>query len=888
MRKILSQTQITRTMTYLVAAFLVVAGTATYYFHNSSGASCVGCQDISVSGTLTDSITNKPVPNASVYLQVTTPTFGKSIQVKTDAKGNYAASLPSPTTDYTQISVQIAQFGNTPYTESGYEVPVNANFIATGANIILSQIPADVRETDTLDPISAQCRTQPGKIKTGKYMYDLGSNGYHTGDYKGEMLNGVLFCVSTNPVDYSSIFDENRYGEDIAYYAAQIHSLVISSHLPFTPSIYIVPEILEKGADGGSAGAFTPTSGHEITIQADNIPGYAGLELITHEFGHLVDWEKGLDHANTAANKIAYGYDRDCLLDTTSKNYHCMDSHSPDFVYATSIISNEKFLTKYGSSDQGEMFAEVFSALNTPDGTSPSLKNKFTARQNAEYDITNALAGIFANNLTYASCLNLNAYSKVNKDSDTCVYQGQSSQPTTVEAMNAAMYVFNFMTNASILSQYFPGTLSSGYTYNQIWYGKFMDSAVVTVNVRNPKNIELPNVPVTIGKVSGTTRAGSSANSDHTNFDTTGTLVLLNATPGSTHVIAGGFSSPATLVQGANPLIQMTVAPTVALPITGLYPTAIVADSSGKVYVGQVDRQDDQGNPTECSVEAFQHVTNTNTYKQLYTTPIISVTLNQTAWTGTPVTANYCPDSLSLDAQGNLFVMSKFAYEGDNPNIGGAAQATIGMYPILEYNHNGYDWWDVTGHLNGSTNINAAQGHPGIGIDHNNNLYINTANDAQQSVIVDDLSGNLVRKFSNFPVSNDDSVWNVGIKSNNVFVNHLDQTTQATSTKVYTPFATTFLKQISGSEAIEDSAGYVYTSTMNTDSTSCSAMMYNNFVSVWSADSLSACPEAIGEPGTKTTTTQRIGTTSHTTTTYTPGVIYGIIPSTQSVVAYMF
>lgn len=473
-------------------------------------------QTVSVSGNVTDIDSGSLVPGATITI-ISGNARTNVVTTTTDNFGSYSANIninPADIPNTVIIKEKVAG-----YFEDELERDAWPMSGITQADFKVPKIPPDVVSTRPLDPVSARCRTSPAS-------YDYPLEFYHTGDYDGRIIDGVLFCVSTqNTVFFTT------YAEDIQKNAAQINALVARTGLPFTPTIYLTGTITwVKGA-----GAYTPAGAKEI-IEA--VSESSDLSTITHEFGHLVDWWKGPDLANTAP------YRWFCLENIAKTATHCFSSDRfayNGFQYAASI-ARQGLIIGYAATNRHEMFAEMFTSQQTPDSDGDA---NFTKREHARYNIRNAqmqfqfLTGSWGDSFGASSVMALPTFAN--------------------EKQNAAMYVYKFVASEGNLDQYFPGTIGN-WTYNQIWYGKFMNTAYTSIIVVNAMKQGIANAPVNVGNIGGTTllkkTSGVFADGGGDLFDTTGTLTLPNLPTGNTtFTYLGSPTYTTTLVQGANNII---------------------------------------------------------------------------------------------------------------------------------------------------------------------------------------------------------------------------------------------------------------------------------------------------------------------------------------------
>lgn len=360
-----------------------------------------------------------------------------------------------------------------------------------------------------------RCRT-----KVDKYSYYTEWD--HPGDYIGHVISGVLFCASeTNAVVFTS------HAADIQKTATQIDSLVARTGLPFTPAIYLTGTITWI-----EASAYTPEGTQEIVADVAEL---SDLSTITHEFGHLIDWWKGPDEPDTAA------YRARCQENIAQTKVHCNSSDGGDFIDAASIV-RQGLISGYATNTHDEMYAEMFAAQQTPDTAGTT---KFTLRQHTLYDISNAQLGSYKDSFT----------------SRTNTLSWMNAPIYTPEQQNAAMYVYKVVASDSNLTQYFPGSFGN-WTYNQIWYGKFMNPAFVSLRLLDAKGQPVGNSSVKVAGVTGTTltkkTAGVFADNGGDLFNTTGTLILPNLPVGKvTFTFLDSQTYTTTLIQGSNRAIVL-------------------------------------------------------------------------------------------------------------------------------------------------------------------------------------------------------------------------------------------------------------------------------------------------------------------------------------------
>ncbi len=478
---------------------------------------------IIVTGKYTNAITGKVVVGAKINIQ---PRHKNDLTVSTNTYGIYKATFTIDTGDPAQKNINIRQYmTNYPQDGNGTEfdrvVPDStSSTITITQNFKLAPIPQDIVSTAQLDPTSMRCRTSPSKFD---YKLDY----YHTGDYKGQLTNGVLFCVT---IANQSFFTNSTYQIDIDRTAVQINSLVARTNLEFTPTIYLSgPLTWDKLANGSTPAAYTPKGAQEILI---DIKSLNDLTNITHEFGHLVDWGRGPDMPVDT---------RYCFPNIAKTKTHCsLSDLRYDFVDAASISGYQKFITGYATSGREEMFAEMFAFQQMPDSAGST---HFSDREYTQYDIVNALLGDYSNSFGVTSI----------------------ELPTTQAGQNAAMYVYKFVASAGNLDEYFPGTLGNNWSYNDIWYGKYMDKGVVSIALYKCDFRCNDNTPVTIGGISASMRSekksGVFSDGSGDLFDTTGTAVLMSVPTSTQSISVSGFSStnvnPNTkaIIAGSNPVI---------------------------------------------------------------------------------------------------------------------------------------------------------------------------------------------------------------------------------------------------------------------------------------------------------------------------------------------
>jgi len=515
----------------IVVLILLLAGVGTLGYLIQTGKlgskADTGAVTVTITGKYINTITGKAVIGAKI--EAHPMDTGQFPTVTTDSYGKYKAVLTIyPSINSFQKTIRLRQY-MPGYPEDGigtqFDVKVpdtTSSSISITQNFKLAPIPQDIVSTNQLDPTSQRCRTDKSK-----YDYEVSS--YHTGDYKGEVVNGVLICTALANQGFLT-----SYSIAIDRITVQIDSLVARTQLPYTPVIYLSgPLVWEPGA-----AAYVMRGGKEIIadiayIDKNNNDPWA----ITHEFGHLVDWFNGPDmpfNDSSCINKV----------NISKTKSHCMLTDSrPDFISAASISWHEGLITGYATSNRAEMFAEIFAAQQTPDSAGSS---NFSKREKAQYNIKNALFAEykFPFNPAYASSL-------FNTDS-------------SISGQNAGMYIYKFVASAGKVDQYFSGDLKSSWTYNDIWYGNYMTTGVVSIQLNECQVENFGGTNVTVGDVTGQTRtqktSGVFTDGSGDLFDDSGTVFLMNVPLENQALSVSGFLSTTTtpnslsIVHGSNDL----------------------------------------------------------------------------------------------------------------------------------------------------------------------------------------------------------------------------------------------------------------------------------------------------------------------------------------------
>ena len=403
-------------------------GLAAYFILPKFKADTSTTRTITISGNFTDSITLKPVAGATisaavnVFLNPMTPWTTTT----TDTSGNYTIQVPVPSNksnSYIDIKAEMAGYPSALFNYYSFM----ANNSSYTQNFLTSKAPIDVVSSTVLDPGSARCRTQAKDYTWTSSPY------YHPGDYVGKPINGVLFCASTAN---SAVF--TTYASDLAKTGTQIQSLVQSTGLPFTPIVYLSGTItwIKIGQNNNFtlAAAYTQPGAQEIV---EDVTYLHDLSTITHEFGHLVDWAKGSD--------VAVGSNKLCATNNQKTLSHCRTSDDQNYSFGSAFeTARANTIQGYAAANQYEMFAEMFSTIETPDAS-----GNFGIRQKVQADL--------------AAALTKNGF----QDFDgSGIYRSSLNLPTTIAGQNAAEYIYNYVAKYSNLTQSFSSVPLSKWNAN--------------------------------------------------------------------------------------------------------------------------------------------------------------------------------------------------------------------------------------------------------------------------------------------------------------------------------------------------------------------------------------------------------------------------------------
>jgi hypothetical protein len=512
------------------ACLIIIFAVGFFVLKNNNFKADVVTKTITISGNFIDIISLKPVVGASISVGFAN---NAPVETKTDSSGNYSASITINYDDAVEnvITIQAKTQG---YADGVLYATVGTTNLIENMDFKLSTIPIDTVSTKSLDPVSARCRTT---IDSYDYIYDHNNIMYHPGDYKGQIIDGVLFCASEqNAVVFTN------YTQDIKTTAAQINALVSRTGLSYTPTIYLTGTITWISG----AAAYSDPGTKELII---NVSFLNDISVITHEFGHLIDWDKGMDNqTNSTGNR--------CYKNKATNIPHCYLSTRNDFskIYAY-LKYYDTFIKGYAASSPFELFAELFASEQLPDSIG---SDHFSARERLQYDIRNAFSGSYSD-----------AFGATQK------YKSSTINPNTflssVFPQNMAIYAYKFVAAAGNLDEYFQGTLNSNLTLDDIKTGKFTDKAILSINLvdQYQKPLAEALVSVSDGSASGKTLAKKSvgvfADNSGDPFDTTGTLVLQNIVVGKQTLIVKRptgeilTSKPIDLRAGANGVVYLAI-----------------------------------------------------------------------------------------------------------------------------------------------------------------------------------------------------------------------------------------------------------------------------------------------------------------------------------------
>jgi len=499
-----------------VALLLVLSAGAFFTLRNnnfkadeSTDPSLRTVRTVTVSGNFTDIFTKVPVAGAKVTV---TGTAGPT-KVATDINGDYTATVTVPTAVLPPFLIWVKE-ENDGYPVESLPVKVGASSYMPDVNFGVGAFPTSIISTKLLDPISTKCRTGNGSFG---YTHRSFPN---TGDYKGQEIKNILFCADEQNARY---FDE--YAVDLINIADQINYLTTVSNT--TP-----PIIYMRGRVTWDTSAAYASYGNEIVINVESI---TDLAVITHEMGHIVDWQKGSDYPD----QISAG---SCVRYTAQPLYHCYRSDEDDFIesYRWMISNLEKgFIKGYAEQNQHEMFAELFAALYTPDTMSNS---QFSYREKLKYAIANRAMG------EYQSPLNPNQVSEIFASAIN-----PSANDTQLIQQNSAMYMYKVVAAAGNIGQFFPGRIDTAYDYDDIMNANFMDKSFASVKMYDELDKPIANAAVTIGGVTEKTLSMRTKDVFPDGrgdlYDSTGTATLSNV-PTGTQTVSVKLPSGTELAAG--------------------------------------------------------------------------------------------------------------------------------------------------------------------------------------------------------------------------------------------------------------------------------------------------------------------------------------------------
>lgn len=526
-------------------------------------------KNVTVTGKFIDSVTGAPVSNAKIIVGAGGRT---PAQVLTKADGTYKAVLSINAAVPLQRTITIRQ-NNPGYPEGEGTVftklirsdsSVSQNIIQ---DIRLSKIPIEADSTTLLDPISQRCRTP----KPGPEDY---STWYHSGDYLGKEIHGVLFCARIDQrynVEYPAFIEEASRNAD------QINYLVSQTGLSYTPVVYIVDEITWYK----DAAAYVSSGRKEIIIDRNYL-----YRAITHEFGHLLDWDKGFD--NSMTSKYTW-----CLENNGRTKRHCARSDSDDFINAFDLgsVGQEKDIEigeytlkgeihtggiyGYATTNYAEMFAEIFDFQFRPVGDFWTGEMIFLSREKFKYAIKNMMLAQYK----YKGRLS----GIITRTQEEMHEFGDTSSPDT---HNAVMYLYKVVAKTGNIDQYFPGTVKSSWSYDQIGSGLYMDKAVVSLaaidQIGALPGDGIKDVGGVVSDKSFQTRdyqtTGVFTDGTGDMFNKKGTEVLFNVSPGIDKIVditamPDGYSGAVynkwktKLVRGSNQVIDSKFSMRIINPI---------------------------------------------------------------------------------------------------------------------------------------------------------------------------------------------------------------------------------------------------------------------------------------------------------------------------------
>lgn len=534
----------------ILIAVLALGGVLAILFQNGTikfKADTI-TKNVTVTGKFTDAVSGDPVQKAKIVISAGNRTPA-SIITKDD--GTYRAVLNINPSDEFQRMISIKQ-DNPGYPDgegsSFTQVIEDTSAAPTSINqnLQLSPLPSDPVSTRPLDADSERCRTK-------QYENEYLVGWIHSGDYYGKDVEGVLFCTDTNT---PNLINDNL--TDLFIAATQIKFLKDQTGLPYLPTIYLVNDIYwHRTANGNPPAGYVEFGANSIVLKAASV---GDDRVITHEFGHLVDWEKGFYGKSPASYPILLD---DCKLNVVNYNFRCPASAYKDFNEAYIYARNNSYdlgSEGYMNTNRHEMFAEFFAGLFVPWEVNPDPPyTTFSSREKLRYTIENLLLGNFSYQLTFNSKI----FAKSNWDSLVSTHK-----------QNVLIYLYKFVAKSSNVDEYFPGTVER-WGQGKIVKGEFMKTGFVSFKLADHANRPMEKTNISVALLYKMTRLKKDSNvfSDGTGdlFDTTGTAIIPIVPKGTGKIVdiptppdyyQGAVFSRMTrdIRQGANPVIDLSYA----------------------------------------------------------------------------------------------------------------------------------------------------------------------------------------------------------------------------------------------------------------------------------------------------------------------------------------
>ena len=564
--------------------------------------------NITISGTATDSITGKPIVGANVQaiLRQGQSTSKTTYSATTSSSGTYKMPTTfavNPNTDKVEVAI------------SGQKIPILSG-TANDTQLVLPAVqPTNGIVTQnfktptyaTVPPITADLsKTLPipapkklvasnvfanqiplGSTGTATTGPNICSQNYVNGLIYGGMttVNGVTFCsgyldmYKTNLANLTGIaYWNGLYG---AVQLPAIARLIIDLQKQtggLVNSIYLLDDQDYKQALSSGGIAETSEQTHTIFIDEKNIlkaDPQIMLYVMTHEFGHVLDFEVGPVTSAPTGNAT---YDCLDLSGGLKTSYKCAFSDGKKaFADTWQQLYNSQVLSNYITANTGEYFAEMFAFLMTP---TTDFKNFYF--QDKLYNILDnyqlmvaAKTASFCEYSDAATCANI--YTNVSKINFTnIIYNAPNTLgiTSTAVAQNFLAYGFaNVMQFAGLVPPDAGLDLSTDFSDAQIAGGNFMtdSAAFVPVTVKDLLGNPIGNIPVNINYVGGgSTRVkqntGVFADGSGDLFDDTGTGIIHgNAGSGvfSLPNVPGNSCTQPTktvvLSPGYNPIVSLSI-----------------------------------------------------------------------------------------------------------------------------------------------------------------------------------------------------------------------------------------------------------------------------------------------------------------------------------------